>query len=167
MAMEVTDSNLKTLVSTGEAMELEELKGHVLVCLELLIANEAALIEQHASEWSIAHHLACYLSQRLSGWHVDCEHIRQGPACDVKRRTGGRPVRPDIVVHHRGRLDRDDNLLAIEVKIRPSVSDQRKVADYTAPPTSDRRFQYRYGVAVSLEGGPGTRWFSDGQEISS
>jgi hypothetical protein len=85
----------------------------LLVCeaLNMVFARDPALLDNDSSEWSVAHRLAVYLEQLLPGWNIDCEYNRQGEAGDRKERTGGKGVRPDIIVHHRGQVERDHNLL--------------------------------------------------------
>lgn len=147
-------------------MQHTELNGHVLQALDMLYARDAALFKQETAEWSVAHRLAVYLEQRLPGWNVDCEYNRQGPDQAMKKRCRGARVRPDIVVHHRGRVEREHNLLAIELKRARSTCDLGKACEYTAAPSGDRIFQYQYGLALSVEPGLHLTWFADGREIA-
>lgn len=146
-------------------MNLNQLELVVSEALNKLFARDAWLLEQDASEWAVAHRLAIYLEQSLSGWNVDCEYNRQGEGVDSKKRTEGSLVRPDIIIHHRGRLEKNHNLLAIELKKTHSDDDIDKARDYTRPPDGDREFQYRYGLAVVLEERCRIIWFENGEIV--
>jgi hypothetical protein len=100
--------------------------------LDALWAHDMHLLEANTSERSLTHQLAVHLSDQFPHYQVDCEYNRDG--FDVKRlalheRTevsddsvDAVTVFPDIIVHARGRSDR--NLLVIEVKKASSgVSD--------------------------------------------
>src|SRR5262245_18741393 len=104
-------------------MNREDLERVVLAALNMLFARDAFLLEKDNSEWAVAHRLAVYLETLLPGWNIDCEFNRQGKAADPKALERGSHVRPDIIVHHRGQLEREHNLLAIELKKRNSMSD--------------------------------------------
>lgn len=132
-----------------------------------VLACDSELLERDASEWSIAHRLAVYLEQELPGWHVDCEYNRQGQDRDsVKRDPNGGPVRPDIVIHHRGGVEQEHNLLVIEIKKKESDSDLGKVCDYTKKPAGVRMFQYQFGLSLALKPRPKLRWFANGIEVA-
>jgi hypothetical protein len=83
----------------------------------------------------------------------------------MKKRSSGTNVRPDIIVHHRDRVEREHNLLAIELKKAGSKSDFGKACEYTAPPSGDRPFQYQYGLALSVVPVPELTWFAEGRKI--
>ena len=127
-------------------MDRRQIEGCVHRALDMLYARDDALLQGDVAEWSIAHRLAVYIEDQVPGWNVDCEFNRQGPSGEIKRQAGGDSVRPDIIVHHRGRLEREHNLLAIELKKSPSDDDQGKACEYTAPPNGARGFQYQFGV---------------------
>src|SRR5262249_38421683 len=108
--------------------------------------------------------LAIYLEELLPEWNVDCEHNRQGQDGQPKKRANGKRVRPDIIVHHRGRLEPEHNLVAIELKRRSSRADDSKAREYTAAPDRYRRFQYQFGLALGLSGPRRLTWFREGRE---
>lgn len=147
-------------------MNRNQLELVVSEALNKLFARDGWLLEQDASEWSVAHRLAVYLEQSLPGWNVDCEYNRQGEGADSKTSTEGSRVRPDIIIHHRGRPERNHNLLVIELKDTNSDYDVEKVIDYTSPPDGDREFQYRYGLTVVF-GKEECRitWFENGEIV--
>ena len=147
-------------------MDRKELDLVVQEALNKLFAFDATLLQQDNSEWAVAHRLAVYLEQLLPGWNIDCEFNRQGDASEVKALTAGRRVRPDIIVHHRGQLDRKHNLLAIELKKTGSETDHAKIQEYTAQPTGERTFQYRYGLAIAFNDDCRMIWFENGIAIS-
>jgi hypothetical protein len=147
-------------------MEYMKLKEYILHALDTLYARDAFLLEQDVGEWSIAHRLAVYLEQQLPGWNVDCEYNRQGSEQSTKKLTAGGAVRPDIIIHHRGRVKREHNLLAIEIKKGDVKSDKDKACEYTAAPQGNRNFQYQYGLVVSVVPMPQSKWFENGAEIS-
>lgn len=146
-------------------MHRDELKLLVDEAVNMLFARDAALLGSSNSEWSVAHRLAVYLEQLLPGWNIDCEYNRQGEGIHPKRVAGLR-VRPDIIVHHRGRVEREHNLLAIELKKTDSSSDYKKVQEYTAPPSGERRFQYQHGLTIALGKACKMVWFENGEKIS-
>lgn len=77
---------------------------------EIISAIEDCRRHVTTSEWNLAHHLAESLKRVFEKYDVDVELIKD-PTNE----------RPDIVVHKRG--VNDYNLLAIEVKIKPTKTD--------------------------------------------
>lgn len=147
-------------------MDHLELETHVIKAINMLYARDSELFSRDASEWAIAHRLAVYLEHELPGWHVDCEYNRQGLGKEPKVRQNEEKVRPDIVLHHRGRVELDHNLLVIELKKIETDSDLGKAREYTMAPSGSRTFQYQYGLAMSLVGGLKLHWFKAGHELS-
>jgi hypothetical protein len=147
-------------------MDRKNLEPIVREALNMLFARDATLLASNNSEWAVAHRLAVYLEQLLPGWNIDCEFNRQGDSTDVKSRALGSRVRPDIIVHHRGRLEREHNLLAIELKMTDSKQDHLKVQEYTAPPNGKRKFSYRHGLTIALGNGCRMTWFENGSAVS-
>jgi hypothetical protein len=144
----------------------QELKPLVDQAVNMLFAHDAALLETNNSEWAVAHRLAVYLERLLPGWNVDCEFNRQDDGTDPKMLGGGNRVRPDIIVHHRGRVEREHNLLIVELKKTTSSTDQAKVQEYTAPPSGERRFQYQHGLTITFGQAIKTTWFENGEAAS-
>jgi hypothetical protein len=154
-------------------MNLTKLQSIVGNAIDLFFARDSALLELGVSEWAIAHRLAVYLEPQLSGWNVDCEYNRQGQSVDerlgevsIKRSTEGKRTRPDIVVHHRGRVEKEHNLLVLELKRGQVGMDYEKSKEFTAPANDKRHFQYRFGLALGIQGSPSLKWFEDGAEVS-
>jgi hypothetical protein len=146
-------------------MNQSELKNHVMQAINTLYARDSDLFSRDASEWAIAHRLAVYLEYELPGWNVDCEYNRQGPGRDPKVRQNEEKVRPDIVLHHRGRVEPEHNLLVIELKKLEASPDLEKAREYTMVPAGSRKFQYQYGLALSVIGELKLNWFTGGHEI--
>jgi len=145
-------------------MDQRQLDRRVRRALDMLYARDGDLLQAEAAEWSVAHRLAVYIEAQFPGWHVDCEFNRQGQTREVKRNASGDVVRPDIIIHHRGRPEPEHNLLAVEVKAAASDADYRKACEYTAPPNGSRAFQYQYGLTLVLDGTPALTWFAGGSE---
>lgn len=147
-------------------MDRKELEALVREALNRLFAHDASLLDGEASEWSVAHRLAVYLEELLPGWNVDCEFNRQGTSAEPKALADGARVRPDIVIHHRGRGEQAHNLLAVEVKRRMSEGDEVKAREYTSSPSGARSFQYRFGLTIVLQEDYGMTWFENGEVAS-
>jgi hypothetical protein len=148
-------------------MDRLEIDERVRRALDVLFARDDALLRREGAEWSIAHRLALYIEEGLPGWNVDCEFNRQGPDGDKKRTSTGNLARPDIIVHHRGRVEKEHNLLVIELKYKTSDKDSERAREYTAPPKDRREFQYQFGLTVVLGGGvPALTWFEGGKQCS-
>ncbi len=149
-------------------MNFADLQKHVLNGVRIFYRRDRRLFDLNADEWTIAHRLAVYLEQEISGWHVDCEYNTQARRGNTKTNasTGRRTqrTRPDIILHHRGNLLRRHNLLIVEIK-RSEVADDAKVNEATRPPVGKRRYQYQFGLALSFLPELSTRWYSDGQRI--
>jgi hypothetical protein len=144
----------------------EKLEPLVGKAVNMLFARDAALLENDNSEWAVAHRLAVYLERLLPDWNIDCEFTRQGQGTESKTLANRSRVRPDIIVHHRGRVEREHNLLAVELKKTNSTSDQPKVQEYTLPPSGNRRFQYQHGLTLSLRPCVEMTWFENGRRSS-
>lgn len=155
-------------VTTEEGiMNLPELKLKVMRALNTLYAQDSQLISQNTSEWSIAHRLAVYLEREFPEWNVDCEYNRQGPGIDPKTNACNERIRPDIVLHHRGRTEQSHNLLVVELKKQESVTDCEKASEYTKAPDETRTFQYQYGLALTVKHEPLLRWFQSGEQLDT
>lgn len=147
-------------------MNFPDVESRVREAINILINRDAKLFSVEASEWALAHRLAVYLEQLIPGWHVDCEYNRQGHGQDSKMNDFGNKIRPDIILHHRGEPAIEHNLLLIEIKKREEEFDPEKVCECTAPPTVNRPFQYRYGLALSFYPKTTGYWFENGKPMS-
>lgn len=107
------------------------------------------LIALSAHEQAIAHRIAVYLEPLFPGFQTDCEYNKRGRAiktrCAVASAYGTR-MRPDIIVHRRGRAV---NVLAIELKARglpASPGDRNKLAELTV----GGRYSYKGAAFVCI-----------------
>jgi hypothetical protein len=147
-------------------MEFQEINSHVRYAVTCLMEKDDDLLARDLSEWAIAHRLAVYLERSIGDpWHFDCEYNRQGPGFGSKEFPDGAKVRPDIIVHLRGSVRIEDNLLVIELKKDEDDADWLKACEYTAPPTGRRQFQYQYGLALTLRPKPMGWWFQNGAAL--
>jgi hypothetical protein len=154
-----------------EIMNQRELEICVRKAIDVLHTRDEELFSVEASEWAIAHRLAIYLEQEIPGWNVDCEYNKQGEGGDPKANPithkTKKNVRPDIILHHRGKPDSEHNLLVIELKKKRENSDLKKARAYTRRPRRNgkRKYKYQFGLALSffpLE----FHWYADGVEIT-
>ena len=140
------------------------MKEAVAKSLELLVENDAHLLDVDANERSITHRLAEHLRSLLPGLDVDCEYNRNRRTPKRLRSlaeqgsttlddTDGTSVFPDIIVHRRGT---DENLLVMEVKKSTSRRDEeldmQKLHGYVD------ELGYQYAVFVKIltgRDGPG------------
>lgn len=142
-------------------MNLEELRNKVDLAIDMFFARDSKLLDINASEWAVAHRIALYLEKSLKGWNIDCEYNRVGVDGNTKHDTQGTYRRPDIIVHHRGMVEKEHNLLVIEVKIQNTPEDYTKLRDFTSPPSQNRPFQYQYGLALSFDPHIEKKWFPE------
>jgi hypothetical protein len=143
-------------------MKFNDLKEKVEQAINILYTNDSFLFTVGSSEWSIAHKLAVYLEKLIPGWNVDCEYNRQGVNKKEKTGKNGKKVRPDIILHHRGRVELEHNLLAIEIKTREDQgNDSKKVKKFTTSPEGKRRYQYQYGLFLLLMSSPSSTVIQD------
>lgn len=125
------------------------------------------LLIQKKMEWATAHRLAVYLEEHFPGWNVDCEYNKVGTGINSKQISTGAHKRPDIVIHKRESLEKENNLLVIEIKMESSDnSDEEKLIDFTSTPNGNRSFQYQFGLKISFL--PlNMKWFQNGQEVEA
>ena len=139
--------------------------------IDILYARDEKLFSVEASEWAIAHRLAIYLEQEIPGWNVDCEYNKQGEgdskANPIPSKTK-KNVRPDIILHHRGKPESEHNLLVLELKKMEESSDSKKARAYTRKPrfNNRRKYTYQFGLALSLFPLK-LHWYTNGKEIPS
>ena len=105
-------------------MNREEISAIVERALDLLIAEQPALLDLDVTERALSHHLALYIAQLIpAGYDVDVEYNRHGgdpkrlnlpPRDALDRELRATTVFPDILVHKRN-TDKH-NLLVLEMK---------------------------------------------------
>lgn len=140
-------------------MNFNKLMDNVNMTINTFLKKDSELFALGASEWAVAHRIAVYLEKYFKGWHIDCEYNKVGLSGTTKQNADGDYKRPDIIVHHRGMVERKHNLLVIEVKINNTQEDYAKLQDFTSPPRKDRKFQYQYGLALSFSPNLEKKWF--------
>ena len=142
-------------------MNREELEDKVDQAINMFYSRDSQLLDIAVSEWAIAHRIAVYLEQHFKGWNIDCEYNRVGLIGEIKHNAEGANKRPDIIVHHRGMIEKEHNLLVIEVKIKNTTDDDDKLIDFTSPPCEERPYQYQYGLALSFYPRLEKKWFPE------
>lgn len=124
--------------------------------------NDSELI-RNKMEWATAHRLAVYIENSFPGFNVDCEYNKMGSDFDPKHDSYDRHKRPDIVIHRRGRIELEHNLLVIEIKLENDQDDdEQKLVDFTSPPNKKRPFQYQYALKISFLPKLQLKWFENG-----
>lgn len=143
-------------------MTLSSILGQVIQKVQI---NDELLI-QKKMEWATAHRLAVYLEEHFSGWNVDCEYNKVGTGIISKHDSTGTHKRPDIVIHKRERIEKENNLMVIEIKMESEdISDEQKLIDFTSVPSGERSFQYQFGLKISFLPILKIKWFQNGQEL--
>ncbi|WP_431945587.1 hypothetical protein [Micromonospora marina] len=124
--------------------------------LQDLYEQDRQLFDLGVGETALCFRLGHHLANRVDGpWDVDAEYDREGTAARRKTRNpaDGTHMRPDLVIHRRGRGGRTNNLLFLEVKrFRGPSLDSRDV-DKAA--VAVERHNYQLGVALALSRGDG------------
>jgi hypothetical protein len=131
--------------------------------------DESAFRSRDVYEWACAFRLAVYLDRLVEEavsandqcWNVDYEYNRQGDGQANKAGPSG-DIRPDIIIHRRGKGEIEHNLLFLEVKrcwnVTGNVGDLGKVEAAVKgkkPNGECLEYQYRFGAALGL-------WIHDG-----
>ncbi|MDL1959622.1 MAG: hypothetical protein LWX01_09465 [Deltaproteobacteria bacterium] len=133
--------------------------------IEKLIENDRELVD-NKMEWATAHKLAVYLEEYYPGWNIDCEYNKMGPDFKTKHDSQNQYKRPDIIIHHRGKLEKEHNLLVIEIKMEAGEEDdEAKLCDFTSDPKGDKQFQYQLGLKITFLPEVALKWFENGKEI--
>lgn len=136
-------------------MERIELEARLKQAISAFIEGERFLLQADAHEQALTAKFAAYLAAQFPEWDVDCEYDKLG--ANAKRLRWRRPfsargtlVRPDIVVHQRGKKE---NLLVIEAKKVASsmLSDRRKLRAFKV----DDRYEYEHAAALLFTTGHG------------
>ena len=121
----------------------EEIEEKLKRSLALLMHHDSHLLEKDVNELSISHRLALYLQQLFDSWDVDCEYNRN---LDDKKRLDEDIVRPDIIVHHRGK---GNNLMVIEMK-KMTSTDEADASDSGKLRKYKEQLGYQYVVFLKI-----------------
>ena len=145
-------------------MLLADLQARVRIALTRTLVDQWTLFApangtSWPSERTISFHLGWALGDTIErSWDVDAEYDRSGMLLEESVRLDG-PTRrpPDLIVHQRGRLGPEHNLLLVELT---SDATQDGPTDLASLHAVQRRFGYRYAVLLDLrlaEVGPTAR----------
>ena len=139
-------------------MQLADLQARVRIALTNTIANEWTLFtpssgSSNASERTIAFHLGWNLRPLVEeAWDIDAEYDRSGmvleKAVKLEDDEAGHRI-PDLIVHRRGRLGPEENLLILELTADRETRGT-SAGDFTRAQAIQRRFGYRYAVLLDL-----------------
>lgn len=145
-------------------MLLYDLQNRVRIALTTTIVNEWSLLSlavgtSRPSERAVAFHLGWQLRPMIeSTWNIDCEYNRSGMHLEPSVRlvdAEGRRI-PDLIVHHRGKLGPEHNLLLLELATDGVVDPDAPGAaagDMSRARALQQRFGYRYAAVLDLRMG--------------
>ena len=128
-------------------MERLDVEARLKKALIQLERNHPELLRLKAHELTLVAHLFCYLRGRFRGYSVDMDYNRQGSEGDPKR-LKDKIVRPDLVVHVRGKDT--ENLLVVECK-KNNCSSPDKKEDVTKLENFRKRKGYTHAAFVVLK----------------
>ena len=136
-------------------MLLADLQARVRIALTTTLVDQWTLFTpasgtSRPSERTIAFQLGWALRGTIQGaWDVDAEYDRSGMLLEPSVRLGPGAARaPHLIVHHRGKLGPEHNLLLVEVSTH--AEDAPTGRDLATAQAVQRRFGYRYGVLLDL-----------------
>ncbi|MCL2594927.1 MAG: hypothetical protein FWD83_05355 [Promicromonosporaceae bacterium] len=137
-------------------MLLHDVQARVRIAMTSTLINEWGLFTPRTgtsapSERSIAFHLGWSLRPMFDeSWDMDCDYERSGAAQEKSLAFGSGVHRaPDLIVHRRGRLGPEDNLLL--VALSADFASDTDSPDINAVRAVQLRYGYRYGVWVDLQ----------------
>lgn len=114
------------------------------------VLDNAELIQSNCHEVSISAKIMCALSNIYPDWDVDVEYNRD--LNDVKKLFNGHGLRPDVIIHNRGKKGPQNNYIVMEIKKCSSKAgrnfDLEKLIEMT---DQSGRFQYQFGVFVNIK----------------
>lgn len=143
-------------------MLLADLQSRVRIALTTTIVNEWSLLSQaggttRPSERAVAFHLGWYLRPMVEeSWDIDCEYNRSGMYLEESVRLvddQGRRI-PDLIVHHRGKLGAEHNLLLLELATDRADLDGA-TGDFGRARALQQRFGYQFAAVLDLRLGSG------------
>jgi hypothetical protein len=131
-----------------------------------LLINDQMLIKK-GQERALSNRLGMYLFRYFPSWDVDCEYNRIECDDHRKQNAAGAVRMPDVIIHKRGVLGIDNNLLWIEVKIHNCHTDEdiTKIKEFTSAPSVSRTIQYRYGLSLSFLPEVRIVWVNNGRKL--
>ncbi|AEI10546.1 MULTISPECIES: hypothetical protein [Cellulomonas] len=137
-------------------MILADLQSRLRIALTNTLVEEWTLFTpttgtSRPSARTIAFHLGWYLRQTVERtWSVDSEYDRSGMVLEQAVQFDGdtRHV-PDLIVHQRGLLGPEHNLLLAHVSV-DEASGPDDVPELSSAQALQRRFGYRYAMLLDL-----------------
>lgn len=137
-------------------MILADLQSRLRIALTNTLVEEWTLFTpttgtSRPSERTIAFHLGWYVRQTIERtWNVDSEYDRSGMMLESSVKFGADAAHvPNLIVHHRGLLGPEHNLLLVHVSADSATADQPGPGIETAQ-ALQRRFGYRYAMLLDL-----------------
>ena len=135
-------------------MLLADLQARVRIALTTTLVDEWTLFAPSAgtsrpSERTISFHLGWNLSGTVERvWDVDADYDRSGMLLEPSVRFDGSTYRPpSLIVHRRGLLGPEHNLLLVELSADAGAPG---AVDLPVAQAIQRRFGYRYAVLLDL-----------------
>jgi len=138
-------------------MLLTDLQDRVRIALTTTIVDEWSLLSlavgtSRPSERAVAFHLGWHLRPMIeASWDVDCEYNRSGMHLEESVRlvdSEGRRI-PDLIVHHRGKLGPEHNLLLLELATDSAIDDPDGEA-FARARALQIRFGYHFAAVLDL-----------------
>ena len=136
-------------------MILADLQSRLRIALTNTLVEEWTLFTpttgtSSPSVRTIAFHLGWYLRQTVERtWDVDSEYDRSGAMLESSVQLSGGTQVPNLIVHHRGQLGPEHNLMLVHVGV-DSASDEAAGPGLSAAQALQRRFGYRYAMLLDL-----------------
>lgn len=139
----------------GPRMLLADLQARVRIAMTNTLIDQWTLFAPSSgtsrpSPRTISFHLGWALRGTVeSTWDVDAEYDRSGMVLESSVRLDEGTARaPHLIVHRRGRLGPEHNLLLVELSA--DAADTPGALDLVTAQAIQRRFGYRYGVLLDL-----------------
>ncbi|MDQ0425312.1 MULTISPECIES: hypothetical protein [Cellulomonas] len=137
-------------------MQLADLQARVRIALTATLVDEWTMFAPSAgtsrpTERTVSFHLGWNLRGTIEKtWDVDADYDRSGMVLEESVRLDGPTHRaPHLIVHHRGRLGPEHNLLLVELTADAATAAPGS-ADLGVAQAIQRRFGYRYAVVLDL-----------------
>lgn len=136
-------------------MQLASLKNRIRIALTTTIVDEWSLLSttsgtSRPTERGVAFHLGWHLRPMIErSWDIDCEYNRSAmdlEAVVALEDVEGRGI-PDLIVHHRGNLGPEHNLLLLELATDRISPDG---AEFKRARALQQRFGYQYAGLLDL-----------------
>ncbi len=138
-------------------MLLHDVQARVRIALTTTLTNEWGLFTpttgtSHPSARSIAFHVGWHLRDMFDeSWDIDCDYARSFASQEPSLAFGeGVQRAPDLIVHRRGRVGPEDNLLLVSLTA-DFASHQHDTPDFETVRSVQLRYGYRYAAWVDLQ----------------